>query len=220
LILLIAMAIAVALSGCGQATATDQPSPTDQPIATESASATTAETPPGEPSPGGPTTSAEPQTASPTTSSAEPSDGSPSGPGSASSCTGSDENRDFFASMAAAVDWTVYCPSLPDGWFVNDGQYRLANGGWMEITYDGPGDAVLDLRQGALGDAAGGCSPPGSEVGEAAFGDQAGLLIQATSGGWATVVDRGESICWMVFLTGVGETEARQISADLRSVAG
>jgi hypothetical protein len=215
LILLAAMALAA--GACGQATTTDPSAPSDGPgqtDAVESSSPTDAQSE-------SPTETPGPSTPGPTATTASGSpDVSPVDPGSASACSGSDENRDFFASMAAAVDWTVYCPVLPDGWFVNDGQYRLANGGWMEITYDGPDGSTLDLRQGALGDAGDGCVPPGSQIGDAAFGDQAGVLIGASAGGYAIVVDRGETTCWMILVAGVDESGARSIGADLRAVAG
>lgn len=122
--------------------------------------------------------------------------------------------------MAAAVDWVVYCPVLPDGWFVEDGHYRLAGGGWMEIVYDGPASARLTLLQGALGDAAGGCHPPGTEAGPATFGDQTGILVDVATGGWAVVVDRGETVCWVVVTTEVDEATTRSIAEDLLAIAG
>lgn len=134
------------------------------------------------------------------------------------SCSGNDENRDFFASMAAAVDWSVYCPILGGGWFVGDGHYRLAGGGWMEITYEGPADARLLLRQGFFCDASDGCVPPGQDVDAAAFGDLTGRLIAGADGSWTVVVDRGGRPSWLVVLAGLGEVEAREIAAGLHLV--
>ena len=141
-------------------------------------------------------------------------------PGSAVACTGSDENRDFYASMAAAVDWTVYCPVLPDGWFVDGGQYRLAGGGWLEISYDGPGASRIILRQGAFCLDSTGCLPSGREVGEAPFGDRTAALVAGDDGSWSLVVDRGATRSWLLTVTGMDETDARTIGADLLSVAG
>lgn len=217
--ILLAAFVAVLTAACGQATSTG--SPMDTPPASSDAAPTDAATP--GPSAGGPTgepsVSAEPGTHPPTANGSTGPSADPSGGiGSAAACSGSDENRDFFASMAAAVDWTVYCPILPDAWFVEDGQYRLANGGWMEISYDGPGDARVELRQGALGDAAGGCFPPGPRIDDAVFGDQAGVIVDVASGGWAVVVDRGEPICWMILATGLDESSTRAVAADLHAV--
>jgi hypothetical protein len=219
--ILLVVLLAVLLAACGAATGTDRPtasvgSPSD------GVPAGTATTDPSTVAPtADPPVTAEPTTPEPTETAATSSPAGPStGPGSAAACSGSDENRDFFASMAAAVDWTVYCPVVPDGWFVQDGHYRLANGGWMEIVYDGPADAEFGLRQGALGDAAGGCVPPGPQVADAAFGDQTGVLIDVSTGGWAVVVDRGDPICWVIVVAGLDEADARTIAADLHAVAG
>ena len=140
--------------------------------------------------------------------------------GSTVACTGSDENRDFYASMAAAVDWTVYCPVLPDGWFVDGGQYRLAGGGWLEISYDGPGASRIVLRQGAFCVDTTGCLPSGREVGEAPFGDRTAALMAGDDGSWSLVVDRGAARSWLLTVAGMDETDARTIAADLLIVAG
>lgn len=210
--------LAVAVAACGQATSTG--SPADTPPASSDAAPTDATTTdPSGGTPTSPSVSGEPTAPKSPASTPHDSPTDPSGgTGSAAACSGSDENRDFFASMAAAVDWTVYCPILPDAWFVEDGQYRLAKGGWMEISYDGPGDARIELRQGALGDAAGGCFPPGPQIDDAAFGDQTGVIVEVSTGGWAVVVDRGEPICWRILATGLDETGTRAIAADLHAV--
>ena len=218
-ILLVAVFVLL-LAGCDQATSPDTPSgsvpsseagsgepgspdvPTDAPTDTPTASAD-----PNTPDPGA---------TAPAGSSADPS----SGTGSAAACTGSDENRDFFASMAAAVDWTVYCPVVSDGWFVEDGMYRLADGGWMEISYDGPGDARIVLRQGGFCDAGDGCVPSGIDVGDAAFGDRTGTFVAVADGSWAVAVDRGSKPSWLLVVQGLDETGARTIAADLHAVAG
>ena len=122
--------------------------------------------------------------------------------------------------MAAAVDWTVYCPVVAEGWFVEDGQYRLANGGWMEISYDGPGEATIVLRQGSFCEAVDGCVPAGSEVGDTAFGDRTGTVVAAVDGSWVVVVDRGATPTWLLTVHGLDEATARAIAADLHAVAG
>ena len=132
-------------------------------------------------------------------------------------CTGTDENREFFAQFAAAVDWPVYCPALPSGWFVGTGQWRQADGPRLEISYRGPAGVGLLLQQGAYCPGDGECVPPGDELGTTAFGDRDGTLIE-TADGWAIVVDRGEKPSWLLTLTGVGEAVARRIAADLVQV--
>lgn len=200
----------IALAACDQAAATDQPSTAESAGPTETATAASATEPPSE----APTASVEPSSPQPPSSSAPPEDS-----GSAAACSGSDENRDFYASMAAAVDWAVYCPVLSDGWFVDDGQYRLAGGGWMEIGYDGPGDARIMLREGAFCGEGGGCVPSGREVGETAFGDRTGTLVAGDDGSWSVVMGRGATPSWLLVVTGLDEAGARAIAADLLTIA-
>jgi hypothetical protein len=208
------------LVACDLAVSTDSTSgsapPASETAPTASGSAGSASDPP----PDNPTDTPGSSTPEPT----EPTDGSSAGPsagtGDVAACTGSDENRDFFASMAAAVDWTVYCPVVPDGWFVEDGTYRLADGGWMEISYDGPGDARLVLRQGGFCETGDGCVPAGTDVGETALGDRTGTLVAVADGSWAIVGDRGATPSWLLVVQGLGEADARTIAANLHAIPG
>lgn len=209
-------ALLIALAACGEATPTAQPSTSDQPPTSESTGPTdTASTSPASEIPSAvPTSSDEGSTPEPSAAS-----GRPVNSGSAADCSGSDENRDFYASMAAAVDWTVYCAVLPDGWFVDDGQYRLAGGGWMEIGYNGPGNARIMLREGAFCHDVSGCVPSGREVGETAFGDRIGGLVAGNDGSWSVVVGRGATPSWLLVVSGLDEAGSRKIAADLRAIA-
>jgi hypothetical protein len=209
LLLLLAM---LAFAACdGASTPTGDPSPTDDAVpsatAEESIDAPSDEPAPSDTDEPEPTESDEPE---PTESdepeptdddaSAEPtaSDGS----GSADACTGNDDNRLFYAKVATAVDWPVYCPVLPSGWFVASGEYKSAGGGWMTIAYRGPGGARLELGEGFFCSDAGGCVPDGSDSGAAAFGGLEGTLITGSDGTYAVVVDRGSSPSWVA--TGIG----------------
>ena len=104
--------------------------PTDVTAEPATAVPATAEPATAEPSPPGPA-SAAPSDAPSVPPSVDPL-ASPA-TGSAAACAGNDDNRKFFASIAATVEWPVYCPVLPVGWFAS-GQYRLAGGGWLEIA--------------------------------------------------------------------------------------
>lgn len=216
----VVLCLAAILAACDGAT-----TPTDSPPATEGAEPS-AGTPSLGPSaePGAsstpPATSAEPsRELTPAPASASPGEGSGS-PGVAS-CTGSDDNREFYASVAADVEWTLYCPVLPGGWFVVTGEYRLASGGGrMEITYRGPSGAGLELHEGVFCSEADGCVPPGSDAGGASFGGMSGALVALDGGGWAVVVDRGAAISWMAVITGVDEAAARVIAQGLIPVEG
>ena len=135
----------------------------------------------------------------------------------AAQCTGTDANRDFFASVAGAVDWAVYCPVLPTGWFVEGGQYRLAGGGWLEITYEGPDGESLAVRQGAPCDGAG-CLPSGTDLGAADYGDLAGTLLDLGNGRYAVVVDPGSNPSWTLVTDGLAESDVRGVAADFAAV--
>ncbi len=206
----------IVLAACGSSTATNEPSASDASVPTsDTTPAPVTEIPTEDPA----ATAATPTPqSSPGTATAAPM--SSTEPGSARACSGSDQNRDFYASMAAAVEWAVYCPVLSEGWFVDDGQYRLAGGGWMEISYDGPGDARIMFQQGAFCAEADGCVPSGREVGEAAFGDRTGRLVAGADGSWSVAVDRGATPSWLLVVTGLDEASARTIAADLHAVSG
>jgi hypothetical protein len=214
LFLILTMLVMVA---CGGTTATAGPSnvpksnaptteapPIDQPTSEPSSEPTTPE--PASPEP----PSAEPETPEPELTDL---------PASAAECTGTDENVAFYAEFARVVDWAVYCPVLPAGWFVGTGQWRQADGERLEISYRGPGGAGLMLQEGSFCPGDGDCVPTGEEVGPTAFGDREGTLV-ATDGGWAVVVDRGERPSWLLTISGVGQAAARQIAADVVVVSG
>jgi hypothetical protein len=214
--------LVLVLAACGQATSTNQPAaPTEPPVTAPVETPPPTEPPTTEPGSEAPTepppVTAEPATPEPA---ATPEPEPTSGAGVVSSCSGSDENRDFFASMAAAVNWTVYCPVLGDGWFVDDGRYRLAGGGWLEIGYDGPGDARLILRQGAFCSSSDGCVPPGAATGTTDFGDRNGTLIADDDGTWSVVVDRGANPSWLLVADGLGQAAVRTIASNLQPVPG
>lgn len=185
--------------------------PSVEPLQTEPPASTNPETPaPATDTPATPGPEPEP----------EPSEPAPTGSAStAEACTGTDGNRDFYAEVATKVDWAVYCPVLPRGWFVGSGQWRLADGGRLEISYRGPDGAGLMLQEGAFCPGEGDCVPEGTEVGTTAFGDREGTLLQV-DGGWAVTVDRGSRPSWLLVLTGVDEALARSIAADLFRVVG
>lgn len=150
----------------------------------------------------------------------EPSASASAGPGPAGACSGSAENRDFFRAAASALTWTVYCAVLPAGWFVDSGQYRQAAGGSVQIAYRGPGGARLELHEGAFCTASDGCVPPGTESGEAPFGDKTGTLVALDSVGSAVVVGRGEKISWLAVGTGMDEATFQGIVGALAVVGG
>jgi hypothetical protein len=102
--------------------------------------------------------------------------------------------------------WGVYCPVLPDGWILESGAYRLRDGGRLEATYRGPGDAHLSVVEGNVcaGADVESCAPRDAVVGPAQFGDREGELGRLANGLVADV-DRGANPSWRA--TGVGLTE-------------
>jgi hypothetical protein len=204
--------LSLAFAACGSSTATGSPE-----ASSGGASAT-----PGQASPAVAATS-EPPSSSETPGprgSGGPSPSGTSAGGGAAACSGSAENRDFFASMAAAVDWTVYCPVLPEGWFVRAGQYRLADGGRLEIEYQGPDRARVTLDEGAFCAISGGCVAPGVDIGPTAFGDRTGTLVALDDGSWAVALDRESTLSWILVVTGLDEAATRTIAAGMAIVKG
>jgi hypothetical protein len=180
----------------------------------------------GTPATGSPSSSDEPALSpspadSPTASAVAASSASPWQSGHpATECTGSDENRDFFADIAASVNWTVYCPVLPDGWVVDTGSYRLANGGKLDIAYRNRSGARLELHEGAFCGDTSSCAPAGSASGDVAFADRTGTLIAAGDGSWAVSVDGGEGLAWLAVGRGMDESTFRAAAAALLAVGG
>ena len=133
----------------------------------------------------------------------------------ASDCSGTTENRTFFSSAAASTDWMVYCPVLPAGWFVEQGQYQLAGGGRLAMTYRGPSGARFTLDEGVWCTDGSGCMPAGSNIGSTAFGDRTGTLIATGSGSFAIVVDAGATVSWSLVGQGLDESTVRAFGAAL-----
>jgi hypothetical protein len=207
--------LAVLVAACANPSATDAPSETPEPAA-PATPIQGSDAPTPDPATEAPATPEPPASEAPSLS-LEP---KPTDDGAvAGGCTGNDENLEFFAQFAQAVDWPVYCPALPTGWFVGTGQWRQADAPRLEISYRGPAGAGLLLQEGAYCPGAGDCVPPGDELGPTAFGDREGTLI-ATADGWAIVVDRGDMPSWLLTVTGVGEAAARRIGSDLVEVGG
>lgn len=142
-------------------------------------------------------------------------------PGSADACSGTAENRDFYAALAASVAWDVYCPVLPSGWFVdsgpNSGSYRLANGGQLSITYRGPDGARLVIREGNYCAGLPDCPPSGTDAGAARFGDRDARLLDLGNGTWLVVASASGEVRWQATGNGMdGSTLAGHTAAFAR----
>ncbi len=207
--------MALLVAGCGSAQGTSAPSASAGPDASATGSDGPASIDPGSPEPASP----DPASATPSDAPTPPVEASPSADaGPAADCTGTEENRTFYGSVAAAVDWTVYCPVLPSGWFVEAGQYRLAGGGRLAIAYRGPDGARFSLDEGAWCTDSSGCVPAGTDLGTTTFGDRTGTLVATDDGEFAIVVDAGSPISWALTGDGLDEATARTLGAALIAV--
>ncbi|MGO9180480.1 MAG: hypothetical protein ACLQHS_14650 [Candidatus Limnocylindrales bacterium] len=216
------LALAIALScACGGTTTTALPASSGGLSAGSSMPATT-----GIPVPGSTNLSdASPVLASglPASASIEPGMASPSVElTGASGCSGNQNNRVFFEAIAGQVTWTVYCAVLPTGWFVQAGSFSLHNGGRLDITYRGPGGALLTLVEGNVCEGqTSGCPVSGQEIGTASFGDQPGTLLALPSdSGYAIDVNPGTNPAWSATGTGLDEAAFTGLAAALLRVAG
>jgi hypothetical protein len=132
--------------------------------------------------------------------------------GTAAACTGSDDNRTFFAGVAAQVDWTVVCAVLPKRWFVSSGSFRLAKGGKLLISYKGPNGATLSISEGAWCTDAAGCVPSGQDLGDAALGPMPGTLIGIDGGGFAVSVGGGQPTSWLLETQGLDQATTVELA--------
>jgi hypothetical protein len=201
--LVASLAVAVLVAACG-ATSTAPPSAGGSPAASgapsasapsasgsDAASAAPSVGPDGSSSPAGSATPFATASASPR-------------PGTADACSGTAENRDFYSALATSVAWDVYCATLPPGWFVESGSYRLSNGGQLSITYKGPDGARLVVREGGYCVGHPDCVPTGTDAGAARFGDRDARLLDIGNGSWlVVVVPTGADVDWQAVGTGM-----------------
>jgi hypothetical protein len=137
------------------------------------------------------------------------------GEGSVEHCTGTGDNRTFFANAAEDLAWPVYCAALPARWFVSAGSYSRAGGGTLEISYKGPNAAVLELHEGAFCPDSSGCVPEGGDAGTTTFGDRTATLVHFEDGRVAAVVDRGEPVSWLAIGDGLTDDVFQAITEAL-----
>ncbi len=211
------------LSGCGLGTATSPPASLGGPSDVPSVAPSTL--PSSEPGTStGPTNPVESASPSPTdqpSSGPTPSDsGSPSpGPSSSAAiCSGAKDTPDFYAAFAGSVNFPVYCAVLPGGWSLVSGQYRLANGGHITISFRRKSDsATFELDEGSFCADSSGCVPSGTASGSGPFGDLNGDLVQ-TSTGFALVVAKGEKPSWLAVGNGLDQAAFLALTGALHAV--
>lgn len=140
---------------------------------------------------------------------------SPGAEGSVDGCTGTDDNRAFFAKAASSLAWPVYCAVLPSRWVVVTGSYSGGSGGKLEISYKGPNGARFELHEGAFCAAADGCVPSGADAGSATFGDQGATLVHLDDGRVAAVVGRGDRLSWLAIAGGLDDAAFQSMTSAL-----
>ena len=143
--------------------------------------------------------------------------GEPGEPGAEATCTGSDDNREFFEGIARAAEWPVLCGVLPAGWFVSRGSYRLANGGKLLISYKGPGGATIALSQGAFCTDDDGCVPDGSRVGGPPSGRWRPRSTRPPTGSGSSPPP-AENPSWLLTTEGLDRATAVAVAAALAEV--
>jgi hypothetical protein len=213
------IAAMLVLTACDNATSGESVHPTEAPASGQPTSSSSPSGPPESVTPTAPAATDPPPPPTDASASEPPATEAPStGSGSAAACTGSDANRDFYADAAAALDWAVYCPVLPSGWFVNTGEYTLRDGGRLTIEYKGPGGARFALDESASCVTAQGCPPSGTEVGPAEVGDRNGMLMALDDGGFAAYATDGTG-AWLATGTGLDQDLFTRLAADLVEVS-
>lgn len=140
-------------------------------------------------------------------------------PAPASSCSGTPDNIDFFAGAAASLPWTVYCAVLPDGWAVQAGSYRLADGGNLKIAYVARSGARFEIREGTICRSDPACIPAGESRGEIAFADRTGELLAIADGGWALVSDPEGPVVYVAYGYEMDEAALRALAAAVLPLA-
>jgi hypothetical protein len=122
--------------------------------------------------------------------------------GPAAACSGTANNRDFYATLASSVTWDVYCAVLPSGWHVSTGSYSQRSGGRLTIAYKGPGGATLELKEGAWCAGASDCPPAGGTPGGASFGGMSARLTDL-GGAHFAVIAGDANVAWQASATGL-----------------
>lgn len=111
----------------------------------------------------------------------------------------------------------MYCAVLPAHWNVADGDYPLASGGRLQITYKGPGGARITLREGAFCDSPAACPLAGTDSGPARFGALAAHLY-VDGDGTLTVFAQDEPTAWEAVGAGMDAATLSSFAAGLARV--
>lgn len=219
----VALVVALLVAACGSSVSSpESSSPTDSSGSpSASAEGTPSELPSSEPSAqsSSPTeTPTESPTAEPTPSETAAGPTPSQGAGGTGVCFGSVDTRGFFGDFAREVSWPVYCAVLPKGWSVEHGEYHLANGGLLTISYRRRADgARIVLQEGAVCAITTPCAPSGTDLGSTPFADRQADL-SSSGGQLAAVVDETENPAWLLTGTGIDRDDFTSIAAKLHLI--
>ena len=201
-----AVALALALTGCGSSAATPitvfvtpPASPTAEPTETPTpeVTATPVATPTAATTPS-PTVAPTPTLAASPTS-------------AAAACKGTTAGLSaLFAEAATNLSFDVYCASvLPSGWWMQSASYVLPDGGYLQADYKNSGTASFEIREGRWCPPSKVCIAPGATVGPASFGGLAGTLYLNIT---TYTLQVGTSAKPAYFMVGSGMTQAQFVA--------
>jgi hypothetical protein len=204
------LVVSLALAGCGGAKATPivihvtpSPAPTEAATPTETAAAT--ETPASSPT--------DMPTASPSPSP------TPMPPPAGTTCSRTAANNQWFVDQAPHLSWSVYCAVLPSGWGVLSGSSEYNNGGYVQMTYEGPGGATLALYEGNICHfMTTGCASAGTDLGAATFGERSGHLYNIAPSTYLFSGDAGTNVVYRADSSGLSEATFRSYLAAMLKV--
>jgi len=149
-----------------------------------------------------------------------PPTGTPGPTGALSACSGTDANRAFFQDAANKLTFTVYCASVPSGWYLSSAEYQQPGGGWVKATYRNSAGAQMAISEGAFcTTGASVCSPHDKVIGAAKFGDLSGTLDSLGPNlGYAIYVGAGTTRGYTATGTGMTQTNLANLAASLTRV--
>jgi hypothetical protein len=131
----------------------------------------------------------------------------------AAACTGSADNKAFFADAARDLSFDVYCAVAPSGWSLSSASYILPNGGYLNVEYHN-GSAAFTLREGAWCPPDKACIAHGPAVGAASFDGLAGTLCLNT-GTYTLEVGTWANQRYLMVASGLTQAQVTSLAAAL-----
>jgi hypothetical protein len=134
----------------------------------------------------------------------------PTGP--ADGCSGLQANKDWWAAESKHLVFTVYCGSMPSGWYFESANDNYNNGGMMYASYNGPSGATFSVFEGKFDP-----TIHGPSLGSANFGDLGGTLYSAAPAAFALLVNPGTTHAYQAVGSG-SITQATFVNLAARMV--